>query len=176
MFEKFLKRTSWEDIVVSAVFIVFGILLAVKPTEMVSVISILLGAIFIIMGCLKILEYFTTEPKEDYLLTMALVSVIFGVILILCYDVLVAIFAVILGLWMIVSGVMDLQTALVWKEVKSSFWTLTVVLSMLIIIAGIVILVNGSLAIRTIGIITIIYAIFDIIERVIFMKKMKEVL
>lgn len=176
MFEKFLKRTSWEDIVVSAVFIVFGILLAVKPTEMVSVISILLGAIFIIMGCLKILEYFTTEPKEDYLLTMALVSVIFGVILILCYDVLVAIFAVILGLWMIVSGVMDFQTALVWKEVKSSFWTLTVVLSMLIIIAGIVILVNGSLAIRTIGIITIIYAIFDIIERVIFMKKMKEVL
>ena len=176
MFEKFLKRTSWEDIVVAAVFVVLGILLAVKPTEMVSVISILLGAIFIIMGCLKILEYFTTEPKEDYLLTMALVSVIFGVILILCYDVLVAIFAVILGLWMIVSGVMDFQTALVWKEVKSSFWTLTVVLSMLIIIAGIVILVNGSLAIRTIGIITIIYAIFDIIERVIFMKKMKEVL
>ena len=176
MVEKFLKRPSWEDIVVAAVFVVLGILLAVKPTEMVSVISILLGAIFIIMGCLKILEYFTTEPKEDYLLTMALVSVIFGVILILCYDVLVAIFAVILGLWMIVSGVMDFQTALVWKEVKSSFWTLTVVLSMLIIIAGIVILVNGSLAIRTIGIITIIYAIFDIIERVIFMKKMKEVL
>ena len=176
MFEKFLKRTSWEDIVVAAVFVVLGILLAVKPTEMVSVISILLGAIFIIMGCLKILEYFTTEPKEDYLLTMALVSVIFGVILILCYEVLVSIFAVILGLWMIVSGVMDFQTALVWKEIKSSIWTLTVVLSMLIIIAGIVILVNGSLAIRTIGIITIVYAIFDIIERVIFMKKMKEVL
>ena len=41
MFEKFLKRSNWTDIVISIVFVILGLLLIVKPVEMVSVISIL---------------------------------------------------------------------------------------------------------------------------------------
>ena len=85
MFEKFLKRSSWVDMVVSMVFVLFGLLLIVKPLEMMSVISILLGAVFIIIGFLKIVDYFTSKDKEDYLLTMALISVIFGVIVIILF-------------------------------------------------------------------------------------------
>ena len=66
MFEKFLKRSSWVDIVTSFVFVLFGILLIAKPIEMMAVISILLGAIFIVIGFLKIVDYFTSRDKEDY--------------------------------------------------------------------------------------------------------------
>ena len=50
MSEKFLKRTNWTDIVISMLFVMLGALLIVKPTEMMSVISILLGMILFIMG------------------------------------------------------------------------------------------------------------------------------
>lgn len=176
MFEKFLKRSSWTDIAISLVFVLLGILLVAKPVEMVSVISILLGAVFVIMAFLKIVEYFTTEPKEDYLLTIALVSMVFGVIIMFCSEAILSVFKVVLGLWIIASGIMNFQTALAWKEIKSPYWTTSVVASMLMIIAGIVILVNGTIALRTIGIITIIYAALDIVDRVIFMKKMDKVL
>ena len=66
MFEKFLKRSSWTDITIALVFVLLGVLLIAKPTEMMSVISILLGAVFIIMGFLRLVDYFTSEPKEDY--------------------------------------------------------------------------------------------------------------
>ena len=146
MFEKFLKRSSWVDMVVSMVFVLFGLLLVAKPIEMMAVISILLGAIFIIIGFLKLVDYFTSKDKEDYLLTIALISVIFGVIVLFCSDVIAGVFRIILGIWIIASGIKNFQTSLVWKDFKSGLWTLTVVFAMLMIIAGIIILVSDTLA------------------------------
>ena len=176
MFEKILKRSNWTDIVISIVFVLLGLLLIVKPNEMVSVISILLGATFIIIGVLKWMDYFTSKDKEDYLLTIALISVIFGVIVLFWADVIAGVFRIIIGLLIIVEGIRDFQTALAWKNVKSGLWTITLVLSMLMIIAGITILVSTTLALRFVGTIIVIYAIFDIITRAIFIKKVKNYL
>ena len=176
MYEKYLKRSSWVDIIVSLLFALLGVLLIVKPTQMLAVISILLGAIFIIIGFLKIVDYFTSKDKEDYLLTMALISVIFGVIVLSCSDVIVGVFRIILGIWIIASGIRNFQTSLVWKEVKSGFWTITVLCALFMIMAGIVILVSRTLAIRIVGIAIVIYAVLDIIARSIFMKKIQDYL
>lgn len=171
MFEKFLKRSSWTDIVISIIFIIFGALLIAKPNEVISAISIILGIVFIAMGVLKLIEYYTSETKEDYLLTIALIAVVLGVIILFASDSIISLFRIILGIWIIAAGIMDLQTILIWKEVKSPYWTLSLVLSMVMMIAGIVILINADILFKTIGIITIIYAVSDIIDRIIFMKK-----
>ena len=76
MIEKFLKRSSWTDIVISLIFVFFGVLLIAKPNETVGAISIILGVVFIAMGVLKLVEYYTAETKEDYLLTIALIAVL----------------------------------------------------------------------------------------------------
>ncbi len=176
MFEKFLKRTNWTDIVISLLFVILGILLIMKPSEMISVISILLGAILFIIGFLKLVDYFTSKDKEDYLLTFALVSVVLGVIVLFCSDVITGIFRVLLGIWIIASGIKNFQTSLVWKDTKSGLWTVTVLCSLLMIVAGIVILVSTTLAFRIVGIVILIYAILDIITRVIFIKKVQDYL
>ena len=176
MFEKFLKRSSWVDIVTSFVFVLFGILLIAKPIEMMAVISILLGAIFIVIGFLKIVDYFTSRDKEDYLLTIALISVIFGVIVLFCSDVIAGVFRIILGIWVIASGIKNIQTSLAWKDVKSGLWTVTILCSMLMIVAGIIILVSTELALQIVGVIILIYALLDLITRAIFIKKVKNYL
>ena len=171
MFEKFLKRSSWTDIIIS---LLLGILLVARPNEMMSVITVLLGAVFIIVAFLKLVDYFTSEPKEDYLLTMALIGIIIGVIVLLCPNIISNIFSVFLGVWIILEGLKDFQTTLVWKDIKSGYWTITLICSMLIIIAGIAVLVNTTLALKTIGIAIIVYAVLDIVARCIFMKKIKD--
>lgn len=173
MFEKFLKRSNWTDILISIVFVLLGILLVVKPNETIAAISTLLGILFITIGVLKLIQYFTSDTKDDYLLTIALISVVFGVIVMFGSIAILSLFRIILGLWIIAAGIMDLQTTLIWKEVKSPYWTLTLVLSMLMIIAGIVLLINAEILYTTIGIITIVYATLDIIDRIIFMKKIE---
>ena len=174
MFEKFLKRSSWTDIVVSIIFVLFGSLLIAKPSETVGAISIILGIVFIAMGVLKLVEYYTSDTKEDWLLTIALITVILGVIILFASDAILSVFRVIVGIWIIATGIMDLQTTLVWKEVKSPYWTAAVVLSILMILAGIVILINQNILITTMGIIIVIYGILDIVDRFIFMKKIND--
>lgn len=174
MFEKFLKRSSWTDIVISIIFVLFGVLLIAKPDETVGAISIILGIVFIAMGVLKLVEYYTSDTKEDLLLTIALITVVLGVVILFASDAMLSVFRVILGIWIIATGIMDLQTTLVWKEVKSPYWTLAVLFSILMMLAGIVILINQNIVIRTTGIIIVIYGILDIIDRIIFMKKIND--
>lgn len=171
MFENFLRRSSWTDIVISIIFVFFGILLIVKPNEIISAISIIFGLIFIAMGILKLIEYFASEEKPDYLLSIALILFIFGVIILFCSGLILSVFRILLGVWIILAGIMDFQTTLIWKEVKSPFWTASLIISMLMMLAGIVIIVDTNILFTTVGIITIVYAVLDIIDRVIFMRK-----
>ena len=173
MFEKFLKRSNWTDITISVVFALLALLLIIKPDEMMSVVSILLGAVFIIMGFLRLVDYFTSGEKEDYLLTFALIFMVIGAIVMLRPQIVSNLFNIVLGIWIIASGIKNFQTSLVWKDVKSSYWTLAVLFSMIIIIAGIIILINTTLALKIVGIIILVYALLDILTRLIFMKKIK---
>ena len=174
MVEKFLKRSSWTDIVISIIFVLFGALLIAKPNETVGAISIILGILFIAMGVLKLVEYYTADTKEDWLLTVALISVVLGIVILFASDAILSVFRVIVGIWIIATGIMDLQTTLVWKEVKSPYWTTAVLLSMLMMLAGIIILVNPNILFTTMGIIIVIYGILDIVDRFIFMKKIND--
>ena len=174
MFEKILKRSSWTDIVISLIFVLLGVLLVAKPEATVGAISIILGILFIAMGILKLIEYYTSDTKEDLLLTIALVSVIFGVIILFASDSVLAFFRVILGIWIIVTGVIDLQTILMWKQIKSPYWTISFLLTILMIFAGIIILINEPIVITAVGVLIIVYGILDIIDRLIFMKKIDD--
>lgn len=174
MFEKFLKRSSWTDLVISIIFVLFGGLIIAKPYETVGAISIILGIVFISMGVLKLVEYYTADTKDDFLLTVALLSVIFGVVVLFASDAILSLFRIILGIWIIATGVMDLQTSLIWKEVKSPFWTAAVFFSILMILAGIIILVSKDIVLTTLGIIIIVYGVLDIIDRIIFIKKLNK--
>ena len=174
MFEKFLKRSSWTDIVISIIFIIFGVLLIATPEETKGAISIILGILFIAMGVLKLIEYYTSETKDDLMLTVALVAVIFGVVILFASDAVLTFFRVILGVWIIVTGVMDLQTILIWKQVRSPYWTVALLLAIFMILSGIIILVNQGIVLTVLGGLIIAYGILDIIDRLIFMKKIND--
>ena len=174
MFEKFLKRSSWTDIVISIIFVLFGLLLIKKPVETLGAISVILGVVFIAVGVLKLVEYYTSETKEDYLLTIALISVIFGVIVLFASNAILSLFRIILGIWIIASGIMDLQIVLVWKQYKSIYWIISLAFAIIMMLVGLIILINQNILLTTMGIVIIIYAILDIIDRIIFMNKVND--
>ena len=83
----------------------------------------------------------------------------------------ISFFRIIIGIWIIYSGIINLQTAIVWKDYKSKIWVITLILSLVLIIAGIYILLNTGVIVQTIGVIIVLYAIINIIQKYIFMKK-----
>ena len=174
--EKFLKKSSWTDIIVSFLFVLFGILLMARPESIMSIISILLGAICVIMGALKGIDYFASGKKDNYLLAISIVAIITGIIIMFCADIILSIFRILIAIWIIYSGIMNLQTTIIWKDYKSRLSLLTLLLSIVMIIGGIYILINNGAMLQIIGGIIVAYGIIDIVESVIFIKKIDDYL
>lgn len=169
--EKFLKKSSWTDIIVSLLFVLFGIMLMARPDSIMSIVSILLGGICVVMGALKGIDYFASGKNDNYLLAISIVAIITGIIIMFCADVIFSVFRILIAIWIIYSGIMNLQTTIVWKDYKSRLWLLTLFLSIVMIIAGIYILINNGAMLQIVGGIIVAYGILDIIESVIFIKK-----
>lgn len=169
--EKILKKSSWSDMIVSILFIIFGITLMARPEFVMSMISVLLGAMCIIMGALKGIDYFASGKKDNYLLSIAIVAVIAGVIIMFCAGIITSIFRILIALWIVYSGIMNLQTTIVWRDYQSRLWLLTLILSIVTIIAGVYILVTNGAMLQIMGAIIMAYGIMDIIESAIFIKK-----
>ena len=169
--EKFLKKSSWTDIVISLIFILFGCMLISKPEAIMSAISIILGTICVVIGVLKLIDYFAGDKQDNYLLAIAIVAIIAGIIIMFCADIILSVFRIIIAIWIIYSGIMNLQTAIVWKDYQSKLWLTTLVLSIAMIISGVYILVNNGAVLQIVGGVVIAYGIVDIIESLIFIKK-----
>ena len=174
MWKNFLKRSGWTDIVISLIFILFGAMLIARPESIMSIVAILLGVIFI--GVLRTVDYFASNKEDNYLIAMALASIVIGIVIMFCSDIILSAFRILIAIWIIYSGIINLQTTIVWKDYKSRLWLLTLILAIAMIIAGIYILVNSGAILQTVGVAIVVYGIVDIIENIIFIKKVDDYL
>ena len=171
MWKEFLKRSGWTDLIISLIFILFGIMLMARPETIMAIISNVLGLIFIAMGILKIIQYYSTGKINKYLIPMSTILIIVGIVVMFCTEIILSLFRILIAIWIIYTGIMNFHTSIVWKEYKSKLWVTTLILSFVMILAGIYVLVNSGAIIQTIGIILVLYGIVDIIENIIFIKK-----
>ena len=171
MWKKFLKKSGWTDIIVSLIFIIFGMMLIARPEAIVSVIAILLGAIFIVMGVLKIIDYYSNGKQDNYLIAIAVAMILIGIVIMFCANIILSVFRILIGIWIIYSGIMNLQTTIVWKDHKSKLWIVTLLLAIVTIIVGVYILVNTGAILQTIGVAILVYGVANIVESFIFIKK-----
>ena len=174
MWKNFLKRSGWTDIVISLIFILFGAMLIARPESIMSIVAILLGVIFIVIGVLRTVDYFASNKEDNYLIAMALASIVIGIVIMFCSDIILSAFRILIAIWIIYSGIINLQTTIVWKDYKSRLWLLTLILAISMIIAGIYILVNSGAILQTVGVAIVVYGIVDIIENIIFIKKVDD--
>lgn len=93
-----------------------------------------------------------------------------------CTDIILSIFRIIIGIWIIYSGIMNLRTVWIWKDLSSRLWLFSLVIAVIMIFAGVYILIYNGAILQTIGIIIVGYGIMDIIQNIIFIKKVDDYL
>ena len=146
-------------------------MLIARPNEVMSIISILLGLVFVVLGISKIAEYFSNKKQERYLLPVATILILIGIGVMFCTNLIFLIFRIILAIWIIYTGLMNLYELFIWKEYTSRLWLLSLLFTVLMLVAGVYVLVNTGAILQTIGIILICYGIVNIIQNCIFIKK-----
>ncbi len=176
--ERIFKKTGWISIIESAIFAILGTILVWKPAETVTVISYILGIIFVIIGLCKVINYFMSKGKYDfynYDLVFGLMAVVIGIITMVYSNTIGTIFRIIIGVWIIYSSLIRVSIAFKLKTMKINAWIYSIILAFVMFACGLYVVMNSGSVVMTIGIMIIIYAVIDIIENIIFMRNVKEI-
>lgn len=172
-----LKKSGWMSIAESLVFAILGIILIWQKDAIMSMIAYILGAVFILLGIIKVINYVQAKSKSDlynYELVYGIMAVIIGIVIMVYSSTISKIFGIIIGMWIVYSSVVRASSALKLKQIKSNIWIYSLVIAVIMLICGLVVIFNTGAIPATIGAIMITYAILDIIENVIFINNVKK--
>jgi len=143
-----------------------------------KVISMFIAILLIIAGVFLIVDYSGRILFTNFLST-GILAVILGAILLIYPNTLSILIPIIVGIWMIVNSIVNIQLSLVLKKVDYTYGFLSVILSIIVIICGIIMILNphtGSLALTTLfGIILIVYSLSDMIDIIIFKNNVNDI-
>lgn len=150
-----------------------------NPDTTMQFISTILGIIFIVIGIIKIANYFISRGNSTLFandISWGLVAVILGLVTIVYSSTIESIFRIMIGIWIIYSGFTRFSLSFKLKEVNDKVWAFMLVLAVLMVIGGLYVTFYPGALIVTLGVIILIYAVMDLIEGFIFMKNMKNLL
>ena len=177
--KEYLKKSGCIDVIVSIIFAIIGIFMIAKTDLAIKIISYILGGTFIVIGLIKISDYFLTKEKYDffnYNLIYGIVAIIIGLITIFCSGLIESIFRIVIAAWIIYSGIMRLSLSLKLHTAEIDMWSISLILSIIMIIGGLYMLFQSGALVLTIGVIMLVYSIIDLIESVISLKYVDKLL
>ena len=81
--EKFLKKAGWTSVITSLVFGIIGLIMIFYPTTTMQFISTVLGIFFIVVGIVKVINYFVSKGNSTLFtndIAWGLIAVILGLV------------------------------------------------------------------------------------------------
>lgn len=174
-FLKGLKRFSIATIIVSAIM---GLLFIAFPSKCIQYISLVVGVSLIVTGIISVVSYII-ERDTKLPLVLGTISLISGIIVCAKYRAIISIIVVILGIFILTSGIVDMATSIrsIMLFRKSGWFTM--LLSVITIIFGIVAITKSAQLtdgiVRFIGAALIVYAVLDLVTYIQVNSKVKQV-
>ena len=175
--EKFLKKVGWTSIITSIILLIIGIIMIYNPETTMQFISTVLGIFFIVIGIIKLINYFIAKGNSvlyDNEIAWGVISIIVGLVVMVYSNTIENIFRIMIGIWIIYSGFTRLTLSFKLKNINEKIWAFVLLLSVLMIIGGIYVTFYPGALVITVGIILLVYAIMDLIESFIFMRNIKD--
>ncbi len=176
--ESFLKKTGWTSIITSVVTAIIGVIIICNPMVTMKIVAYALGAVFITFGVVKLISYFVAKGTYDfynYEIIYGLLAIIIGIITIGYSNTIATIFRIIIGIWIIYSGLMRLGLVVKLKNLGINEWKYALIIAVLILICGLYVLVKAETIGIAIGIAVLIYSIMDIVEGIIFLRNVDSI-
>lgn len=142
---KEVKQFSKSYILVSALYIVLGIVLMAWPTTSVQMICYGLGIGMIVLGITYGIVYFTKDNLSGFLqmdLVIGIVCLAFGVFLLLNTQFFKTVLPFAMGIILLLGAVVKIQSSINMKRLKFKKWFAVLIAALVIIALAIVLLCN----------------------------------
>ena len=176
--EKFLKKAGWTSVITFLIFALIGLIMIYNPETTMIFISTILGIFFIVVGLIKVINYFISRGNSTLFtndIAWGLIAIIIGLVTMVYSSTIESIFRIMIGVWIIYSGFTRFSLSFRLKNVNDRLWAIVLTLAVLMIVGGLYVTFYPGALIVTLGVIIFVYAIMDLIQSFIFMKNMKDI-
>ncbi len=169
------KTFSIITIIFSAVI---GVILLMKPEEGIYAISMIVGASLILIGIAAWISYLVKD-RLAFLAVMGTILFVGGIVICFAYQTIANIIVLVLGVFLIVSGIVNLFAAFDSRHFRVGSWLVSLIMALLMIILGFVVVMispRGDAVVGTLlGAALLFYAIMDILALIEIIQKAKRV-
>ena len=142
---KEIKEFRKSYILVSALYVVLGVVLLFWPTTSIKMICFGLAIAMIVLGITYGVIYFTKDNLSGLLqmdLVIGIICLAFGIFILLNPAFLASVLPFAMGIILLLGAVVKLQSAINMKRLNFSKWYLVLICALLIVALGIVLLCN----------------------------------
>lgn len=176
--EKSIKGVLASAIVAEVLMLIFGIILLVFPETSLDIMRWALAIFFMVIGAGLGLRELTRPAFSSSVagLMMAVLTFLLGLV-ILTHPGVLNIVPIVLGIWIIVSGVFSLRLSASLRAETFGAFLISVLSAAISIIAGFILILNptdSTVALTILmGVVTIIYAVLGLVDTLVFRSNLK---
>ena len=160
------KYSNVFSLLSSILFLILGAVMYTNPKEVVIVTTYVFGSLLIIVGLFKCIKNYLDVKKDNYTssteMVVGLVLSILGIVCIFLAGVVEAFIRLVIGGWIIFSGINRLINTFNLDKRFSKFW-ISLAVSILLVAAGLYTILKSNIAFQAIGIVLMVYAALEII-------------
>ena len=176
------NRVFFLSVISSIVSILLGCLLLFETSASIETMAVILGILLILLGAFIIGRYISSELFRsifDFSLLYSFLSIISGVLILMDNSLITIIISAYIFANLMMSAINKINLAVVIKKLALGNWILPLLVSLLLIAASVVVIINPinstMIVTKTVGIVVIISTIIDLIEMIAIKYKVKNV-
>lgn len=141
--KKMMKRLRLNFVLTSLLCIAFGVILIIYPETTSDIFCRVVGAVMVVCGILRIIGFLTGDSATfgaRLMLVEGILLVVLGVFIIIKPEFIKALFAIIIGILLLIHGFMDFREAKSLRELQMKNWWIAVLFSIVTIGLGILLI------------------------------------
>lgn len=166
-----MKNLKWNMLLLSALYVVLGLVLLFWPEMVLGAICILIGGLVAGTGVFQLVRFFVARERllfAPLTLITGLISLGLGVFLLLRSDVILTALPLVFGLFVVFDSVVRLQNAWELRRVGISSWKGIFGMGMISVVLGLVVLFNPFATVQAlvmgIGVILIVEGFMNLLS------------
>lgn len=156
---KYLQNIKIAYMTACVIFMLIGIMLMGFPEFSMVAVCYLIGIMFIILGVIKIMAYFSQEKYNiafQFDLALGILSVIVGICTVIHHNWIISILPIIIGIMIIADSLFTLQASIDAKRFGLPRWYFLLLFSAVSVVLGLVLVFKSF---KSAVVITILYGL-----------------
>jgi len=181
--KEILKKINIYYVLTALLYLILGLVCVIIPGKLTVAIPYIIGSVLILNGLLRLIGYFTNKHGFGfgftvYALAEGILDILLGIVLFINTSISIVMVAVIIGIWALISGILNINYAINKTKSKQEC-ILNFIFAVTQIVIGIILFFNFkggiSVSIVVAGIYLIFLSVSIILTKILLFNKFNEI-